>query len=209
MYLPVTFALLGLLTGAVILLVLLWWRLPQWLRRSIVCFAAAMVLIRILFIGLQWSMVSTRLNAVMAWAAVGGYEILLARFSLMKPRWLTSMSAIVLFAPLIGSTMMIPLTKIFDWSSADISSLGGRYIVEKGAWETDVSGNSGMDLLVFYRPRIVPFLRHLAQRASFGNDACKADDASVRVDPKERTAHFHCPARGDGSPPIDLILPLR
>ena len=37
----------------------------------------------------------------------------------------------------------------------------------------------------------------------------KRDDASVRVDPKERTAHFHCPARGDGRPPIDLILPLR
>src|SRR5215467_5446260 len=108
MHLPLTFGLLGLLTAAVLLLRFCWWRMPRWVRRSLIVLAIAMVLIRIAFIGLEWSTVSTRLNALLSWAAVGGYEILLARFSLMRPQWLTSLSSIVLLGPLIGSTLMMP-----------------------------------------------------------------------------------------------------
>lgn len=209
MHLPLTFGLLGLLTGAVLLLRLLWWRLPWWLRRTVLGTACAMVLLRVLSIATQWSMTSTRLNAVICWTAVAGYEILLARFSLMRPRWLTSISAIVLLTPLIGSTLLIPLTRVFDWSVADISHLGGPYILERSPWDTDESGNSGVDLIVFYRPPLLPFLRHFAQRASFGEDECNPGAASVQADRKAHTVHFHCPARGDGKPPIDVILPLR
>jgi hypothetical protein len=208
MYLPATFALLGLLTGAVLLLRLLWWRLPEWLRRSVLGIAIAMVLIRILFIGLQWSMTSTRLNAVVAWASIAGYQILLARFSLMRPRWLTSISAVILLAPLIGSTMITPLTRIFDWTAADISPLGGPYLLEKSPWDTDSTGNPGVDLYVFYRPPFAPFLRHMSQRAAFGHDACKYDASSVQINLDAHTAHFHCPAKAESDSPIDLILPL-
>lgn len=209
MHLPLTFGLLGLLTGAVLLLRLLWWRLPWWLRRTVLGTACAMVLLRVLSIATQWSMTSTRLNAVICWTAVAGYEILLARFSLMRPRWLTSISAMVLLTPLIGSTLLIPLTRVFDWSPADISHLGGPYILERSPWDTDASGNSGVDLIVFYRPPLLPFLRHFDQRASFGEDECNPGAASVQADQKAHTVHFHCPARGDGKPPIDVILPLR
>lgn len=209
MHLPLTFGLLGLLTAAVLLLRFCWWRLPQWLRRTLIVLAAAMVLVRIVFIGLQWSTVSTRLNALLSWAAVSGYEILLARFSLMRPQWLTSLSAIVLLGPLIGSTMMIPLTRVFDWAPADISSIGGPYILEKSPWDTDAAGNTGVDLIVFYRPRFVPFLRHLKERASFSNAECRAEAASVEADLKAHTVHFHCPPREAGKAPLDVILPLQ
>jgi hypothetical protein len=127
----------------------------------------------------------------------------------MRPRWLTSISAIVLVVPLIGSTLLIPLTRIFDWSADDISELAGPYILERNPWDTSESGNAGVDLYVYYRPRLIPLIRHMSQRASFGDDVCNPSAASVEVDPKKRTVHFHCPARGDGKPPIDVILPLR
>ncbi len=168
-----------------------------------------MVLARILSIASQWTFTSTQLNAGLAWAAVTGYEILLARFSLMRPRWLTSLSAIILLTPLIGSIMMIPLAKIFDISRMDISSLGGQYILERAPWETDASGNTGVELIVFHRPILLPFLRHQVQRASFGNDACRATNASAQADLQHHTVHFHCPELGDGKPSIDLILPFR
>jgi hypothetical protein len=209
MHLPLTFGLLGLLTGAVLLLRLLWWRLPAWLGGAILVGAGTMVLLRILSIASQWSMTSTRLNAVVCWAAVAGYEILLARFSLMRPQWLTSISSVILLAPLIGSTLLIPLTRIFDWSPADITVLTSSYILEKSPWDTDGSGNSGVDMILFYRPPLIPILRHVSQRASFGDDECKPAEASVQVDPKQRMAHFHCPARGDGKPAIDVVLSLR
>lgn len=209
MHLPLTFGLLGLLTGAVLLLRFLWWKLPGWLRRSILITSCAMVLFRVFSIASQWSMTSTRLNAVICWAAVAGYEVLLARFSLMKPQWLTSISSVILLAPLIGSTLLIPLTRIFDWSAPDITVLAKSYILEKSPWDTDSSGNLGMDMLVFYRPPLIPILRHLAQRASFGDDECNPGAASAQVDPQRRIVHFHCPAHGDGKPAIDVILPLR
>ncbi len=105
MHLPLTFGLLGLLTGAVLLLRVFWWRLPRWLQHSIVIFALGLVLLRITFIATQWSMTSTRLNAVICWTAVAGYEVLLARFSLMRPRLLATVSALILLIPLIGSTL--------------------------------------------------------------------------------------------------------
>ena len=209
MHLPLTFGLLGLLTGAVLLLRVFWWRLPGWLQLSSVVLALGLVLVRIAFIATQWSMTSTRLNAILCWTAVAGYEVLLARFSLMKPRWLTSISAIILLVPLIGSTLLIPLTRVFDWSPADISELSGPYILEKSPWDTDASGNSGMDMIVFYRPPLLPFLRHTSQRATFGDDECRPNAASAEVDLAKHSVHFHCPARGDGPPPIDVILPLR
>jgi hypothetical protein len=209
MHLPITFGLLGLLTAAVLLLRLCWWRLPRWVRRSLIVLAAAMVMMRIASDGLQWSTVSTRLNALLSWGAVGGYEILLARFSLMRPQWLTSLSAIVLLAPLIGSALMLPLTRVFDWSHADISSIGGSYIVEKSPWDTDAAGNTGVDLIVFYSPRFAPFLRHLRERASFSSAECRTEDASVKADLTARTLHFHCPPRVEGKPALDVVLPLR
>lgn len=209
MHLPITFGLLGLLTGAVLLLRVLWWRLPRLLRRWTVVLALGLVLLRIAFIATQWSMTSTRLNAVICWTAVAGYEVLLARFSLMKPQWLTSISAIILLVPLIGSTLLIPLTRVFDWSTADITQLAGPYILEKSPWDTDASGNSGVDMIVFYRPPVLPFLRHTSQRSSFGDDECRPNAATAEVDLKKHAVHFRCPAHGDDKAPIDVILPLR
>jgi hypothetical protein len=209
MHLPLTFVLLGLLTGAVLLLRLLWWKLPIWVRRGILAIAFAFVVLRVGFIATQWSMTSTRMNAVICWLAVAGYEVLLARFSLMRPQWLTATSAAILLTPLIGSTLLLPLTRIFDWTAADISQLSGPYILERSPWDTDASGNSGIDLIVFYRPRVVPFLRHISQRASFGDDECNPREATVEADPQSQMVHFHCPARGDKTSAIDVILPLR
>ncbi|HEY2039731.1 MAG TPA: hypothetical protein VGG95_08695 [Edaphobacter sp.] len=209
MHLPITFGLLGLLTGAVLLLRVLWWKLPHWLRKCIVILALGLFLLRLAFIATQWSTTSTRLNAIICWTAVAGYEVLLARFSLMKPQWLTSISAIILLIPLIGSALLLPLTRVFDWSAADITQLSGPYVVEKSPWDTDASGNSGVDMIVFYRPPLLPFLRHSSQRSSFADDACRPAAATAEVDLKKHSVHFHCPARGDGKPPIDVILPLR
>lgn len=208
MHVPLTIGVLSLLTGAILVLRLLWWRLPLLLRRLVLGFAVAMVLIRFSFLASQWSMTSTRLNAVLCWIAVAGYEILLARFSLMRPRWLTSISAVVLLIPLLGSTLLIPLTRIFDWAPADISPIGGNYICEKSPWDTDSSGNAGVDLVVYYRPPLAPFLRHVVQRSSFSDDQCDSAASSVVADTTLKVIHFRCPGRPGKQQDIEHTLPL-
>ena len=210
MHIPLTFALMGLLTGAALLLRVLWWRMPLWLRSLVLRLALIMVLIRFFFLVSQWSTTSTRLNALLCWTAVAGYEILLIRFSLMRPQWLTALSAVILMLPLFGSTLLLPLTRVFDWSPADISSIGGNYICEKSPWDTASIGNSGMDLIVFYRPPFVPFLRHIVQRNSFSDDQCDTAASSAVADPTHKVVHFHCPAStGKQQQDIEHTLPLR
>ncbi|WP_035350171.1 hypothetical protein [Edaphobacter aggregans] len=207
MHFPLTLALLGLLTGAALVLRVFWWRIPSWLRRFVLGLAFAMVLLRFLFLVSSWSTTSTYFNDLLCWTAVAGYEILLIRFSLMRPQWLTALSALILMLPIFGSTLLTPLTRIFYWSPADISSIGGPYICEKSPWDLDGLGNSGMDLIVFYRPPFAPFVRHLVQRASFGDDQCDAAASSAVADPARKVVHFRCPARR-GQQDIDYTLPL-
>jgi hypothetical protein len=209
MHVPLTIGVLGLLTGAILVLRLCWWRLPLWLQRVVLGFALTVVLIRFCFLASQWSLTSTRLNAVLCWLAVAGYQILLARFSLMRPQWLTSISAVILLFPLLGSTLLIPLTRIFDWAPADISSIGGDYICEKSPWDTDSSGNVGVDLMVYYRPPFAPFLRHIVQRSSFGDNQCDSAASSAIANPTQKVVYFRCPGRSGKQEDIEHTLPLR
>jgi len=208
MHVPLTFALLVLLTGIIVALRFVWWRMPPWLQSFLVAGAVAMFLIRFVFVVSHWSMTSTRLNALLCWTSAVGYEVLLVRFSLMRPRWLTSLSAVILLVPIFGSTLLLPLTRIFDWAPADISAIGGPYICEKSGWDTTVVGNSGMDLIVFYRPRFAPFLRHLVQRAAFADDQCESVASSAVADVTNKVVHFHCPGRSGKQTDIELTLPL-
>src|SRR3954468_14817806 len=116
MHVPITIGILGLLTAAVVALRFLWWRLPSWLRKLMLGCAAAMVLVRFFFLVSLWSTTSTRVNALLCWTAVIGYEVVLVRFSLMRPQWLTTISAVILLLPILGSSLLLPLTRVFDWA---------------------------------------------------------------------------------------------
>jgi hypothetical protein len=180
------------------------------MQRFVIGCAAAMVLIRFFFLVSQWSTTSTRINALLCWTAVVGYEVLLVRFSLMRPQWLTTISAVILLLPLLGSSLLLPLTRIFDWSPADISRIGGNYICERSPWDTVGNGNRGVDLIVFYRPPFAPFLRQLVQRSSFGDDQCDSSTAFAVADPTRKIVHFRCPGRqGSEKEGIEHTLPLR
>ena len=207
MYFPLTISLLGLLTGLALLLRLLWWRMSSRLRRLMLGIALAMVLLRFFFIVSQWSTTSLHFNDLLCWGAVAGYAILLVRFSLIRPQWLSSLSAVILLLPLLGSTMLTPLTRIFYWSSAEITAIGGHYICEKSPWDIGVSGSTGVDLIIFYRPPFAPFLRHLVQRAAFGNDRCDASASTAVADPSRKLVHFHCPPNKQRED-IQYSLPL-
>lgn len=210
MYFPLTFVLLGLLTVMALVLRQLWWRIPTWFRKLLLRVALVAVLIRFLFLISQWSTTSLHVNDLLCWAGVIGYEILLVRFSLMRPQWLTVVCAIVLLMPLTGSTVLQPLTRVFYWSRADIVPIGGHYFCERSPWDTAGVGNSGMDLIIFYHPPFAPFLRHLVQRTAFGDDSCITSASRAVADPDKKLVYFYCPVRPDKHQlDIQYALPLR
>jgi len=209
MHFPETIGLLLALTVALAVLRFKWARIPRKLELLLLVFAVVSVAIRFLFILTQWSTTSPRFNAMLYWLAVAGYELMLVRFSLMRPRLLTSISAFILLLPIFGSTLLFPLTGIFDTQPADISSIGGNYIVERSPWDAAMAGHNGLDLVVFYHPAYAPFLRHIVQRSSFSDELCDSAAATATADPASKLVHFHCPGRHGAHDAIDIALPLR
>lgn len=211
MHVPITTAALVLLTLAIILLRIFWSRLSGRLRRFIVYAAIAMILLRIVFVVSGWSTTSDHMNVLVNWCAVAGYELMIVLFTLYRPKWLTTISAAILLVPVFASSILMPLTSLFDWTPADITSIGNHFICERNPWEADPGIRStGVDLMVYYRPPFAPFLRHKVQRAAFNNDQCNANASFAAVEPDRKHLRFHCPAAPSNPTggAIDLILPI-
>jgi hypothetical protein len=205
-----TTAVLASLTLAIILLRVYWSRVPARVRSFLVYAGLAMILIHVAFAVTKWSSISDRLNSIINWGAVAGYQLIVVLFTLYRPRWLTTISAVILILPVFASNILLPLGDLFSTTSPSISRIDSRYIYAKNLWnEPGENRNSGADLMVFYQPRFFP-LRRKVQRASFNNMQCNASASSANVDRVRKIIHFHCPASSTqaGSDPIDLLLPL-
>ncbi|MBS1822030.1 MAG: hypothetical protein JST61_08660 [Acidobacteria bacterium] len=208
MYFGETIGLLLVLTAAILTLRFFWHRFPPRIERIVLGAAAIVFAIRLVFAAARLSTMYPHFDAFICWAAVAGYELMLARFSLMRPRWLTSISSIILLLPVFGSTLLFPLTGIFYRGPADIRPIGNNYVVERTPWDVSVSGHSGTDLGIFYRPAMVPFFRHMVQRSSFSDEQCDSKATVVTVDPPRKLVYVHCPAHREGHDAINLTLPL-
>lgn len=208
MYVPSTIAVLGLLTGLVILLRSFWWRLPQGWRRVLLAIALVGAVLPVLSVVAHWETTSARMNTLLHWIAVAGYELVLMRFSLMRPRWLTTICAVILVLPIFGASLLLPLTEIFKPNDSEVFEIGDRYLYERSPWATTGSEVPGFDVTIYYRPRIAPFLRHRVQLSAFNSEQCNASASTASILPGARQVLFHCPAK-PGQAPVEHILPLR
>src|SRR5215468_1484090 len=100
MYLQRTYAALGLLTAAMIVLRFFWWRLPHRLQTALLWIGGISAVLPALSLVTRWSITSDHANTFVNWVAITGYLLILMRFSLMRPQWLTSLCAFVLLLPI-------------------------------------------------------------------------------------------------------------
>jgi hypothetical protein len=207
MYVPLTIAVLGLLTGAMILVRFFWWRLPNRLRMVLLAIACISTMLPVISIATRWSTTSDKANAVLHWSAVAGYQLILMRFSLLRPQWLTSFCAVILIVPTFGASLLLPLTEIFPMKHRDVFEIGGRYLYERVPWDTTGTEVPGFTLMVYTRPRFAPFLRHRIQQSAFNAGECQASESSASILAETRQVLFHCPAK-PGQQDIEHILPL-
>src|SRR5258705_659887 len=124
MYIPLTAAALALLTVAMILLRIFWSRVPPRLRFLLIRASIAIIVLHGVFVVTKWNTTSDRLNVLIIWLAIAGYELLVLLFSRLPPRWLTLPSTIILLIPLFATTILVPLTQIFDPASLTNLPLG-------------------------------------------------------------------------------------
>jgi hypothetical protein len=210
-YIPIATAVLVLLTVAVILLRVFWLRIPAKLRYLLLRAAIAILLLQILSTVTKWTTTSDHLNALFYAAAVASYELLLLLFARLRPRWLTSLSSVVLLIPVFSFSILFPLTSLFNPPPPPPISLGDHLFYEKLPWDTGDPATDGADFFIFYKPPFAPFLRHKIKRPTLSNVQCNVAAASIAFEPDRKSLRIDCPPWPD-RPLIDtrsLHIPVR
>ena len=209
MSIPLTFATLALMTVAIILLGTFWSRVPHRLKVFLPRAAIVLILLQGFFVATKWGTTSDRLNVLIYWLAVAGYELLLVLFSRLSPRWLTSLCAAILIVPLFATSIVMPLAHLFDQGTIKKISIGHNLYYKSVVW-ADSGSTPGVDLDVYYRPPLLPFLSRKVQTQSFNSEQCDAFSAVIQAGPDSETVLAHCPHTPSQPPGSDdKILRLR
>jgi hypothetical protein len=211
MHVPLTLALLAALTAVALLLRMRWPVLSRRWRTVVLGLAFSALLVDAFMLVFKWEPNSELMFRLVNWTAVAAYLSLLALWTRMAPRWLTTLSAIVLVLPLLGPTLLYQISAIFDESPHVSSPLGDSLYVIRTPWRAVFGGTSGVDLNFYYRPAWLPLVRHGVHFARLYNGQCNTSDVSVVLSPDHTRAMVHCPPWPGQSAEqsYDLILPMR
>jgi hypothetical protein len=197
--LPLTFAALAILTGALILLRLKWLRLSHKAQSILIGFAGTALILYLLMFATGWSTSSNHLNALIYWAAIAGYEFFLLLFTLLRPRWLTAIIALVLMLPILSASPFLPLAELFNTAPHTTASIGPDLVSDLTPWGTGTLPQ-GFDLAIYSHPSWTQFLRHRRQASRYFSGQCDASKASATLQPDGRHVLMSCPAAPDQQP---------
>jgi hypothetical protein len=209
MNIPLTTAVLILLSGATLVVRIFWDNIHYRLRLNIITASVALVLLQAFFAASKWGTTSDKLNVFINWLAVAAYELLVLLFTRLSPRWLTYFSATILLIPVFGASIVLPLTELFDPSSYKTVSIGNNLFYEVKPWGNPGSGNKGADVIVSYRPPIAPFLQHKVRIIPFNDRECNSNAAIAVPFPAAKTVLGRCPrwpSEREGT--VDKLFPL-
>jgi hypothetical protein len=210
MQIPMTIAALALLTVAMISLRIVWTRVHPRLRSFLIYGSIFLVALDAFFQVTKWGTSIMYVNVIINWLAIAGYELLILLFSRIPPRWLTSLSAAVLIAPLFSSSILFPLAVIFKPGILPRVPIGQHLYYKVVGWSNNGAGNSGVDLDIYYSPPFAPFLSRKLRSQPFNTQECDASAAFALLGPSPRTVIARCPPRpGQSTATVDKLLKLR
>jgi hypothetical protein len=194
MHLPLTFASFVLLTAGMVLLRLFWHCLSSKIHRFVVILACAALSLLGLSVATKWTAYPAVVNAALSWCAVAGYEFFLILFTRLRPRWLTSIIAVILIVPLLSASFFLPLASLFDMNPRTTVSLGERIVSVRAPWGIGTGDNSGVDLDIYWRPFWTPFLQRRVQGVRYFNSQCDARASFAVLQPDHKSVLMNCPA---------------
>jgi hypothetical protein len=194
MHLPLTFASFALLTTGIVLLRLFWQRLSPRVHCVVIILACAALFLSALSLATKWTIYPDSLNAALYWSALAGYEFFLVLFTLLPPRWLTSIIAAILIAPLLSASIFLPLAHLFDMAPYQTLPLGDRFVSVRTPWSMEGTNGSGVDLKIYWRPSWAPFLQRQVQGARYYNSQCDTGASFAVLQPDHKSVLMNCPA---------------
>jgi hypothetical protein len=194
MHLPLTFASFVLLTAGIVLLRLCWQRLSSPVQGFVVILACTILFFFALSLATKWKIYPALVNAALYWSAIASYEFFLVLFTLLPPRWLTSIIATILIIPLLSASIFLPLARVFDTTPYQTLPLGEKFVSVRTPWGTGATDGSGVDLDIFWRPAWAPFLQRRVQGVRYYNSQCDTGASFAVLQPDHQSVLMSCPA---------------
>ncbi len=209
MHLTLTFATLLAVTAILVLLRLRWTHLSPNLRRTILATACAICIIFLLSYGTGWSTTGVRLNYIFYWLFLASVEFFVLLITLVPPRWLTSLIAVVLLLPILSASIFLPLTAVFA-APPVTTPIGDHLVSVTEPWTSGKIGVSGVDIDILYRPTWAPFLQHRRQTDRLFETQCDTTKATATLQPDRNSILFDCPTNRNqpSTPGIHVVVHL-
>jgi hypothetical protein len=169
-----------------------WADLSPSTRFILALFAAGVAGLYAFMLCTGWSSTSALINESIGALAVGGYSLLILLLTLFHPKILTWLVTTVLLLPVPVAFVLLPLSAPSGGTIAPEHVVGNLY-VDKVHWDAGAMGSSGTTLLLYEKPRLVPFVKHHLQRIVFDDAKCLSDKAFVILQPDRRHVLARCP----------------
>ena len=177
-----------------------WYRLSRAVKRCLILLAAfSLGLMAFVSLG-KISTTSDHLNALLDWCAVLSYVFFVVLLTLLKPRWLTSLIAIMLILPLLAASAILPLSTIFVNLPHHITPLGDGLVSDRVPIDAVTPGASGADLAIYRRFSWLPHFQRRHQAARYFNTQCDAAAAYAVLQPDHIHVLMSCPPLPGHSP---------
>jgi len=190
----ITFGLLAGLTGVLVLVRIFWLRIPGRLRRLMVACAVIIPFVFVIGLVTRWRTPSLHMDYGFYWLCIVSYIFLMILFTRLRPRWLTTIIAVVLILPLLSTSLFLPLVYIFGIPSVETSRIGKDIVSERSSWGPGAPDVSGTDLVIYYEPRWLPFMRRSLFGIRYYGSQCDAWAAHAVIEPDQRNVLMICPA---------------
>ena len=169
------------------------WALVSRRTKSLLIFAAWLLVAAYGFmLSTGWRFTSPLANEIVGSATVGAYTLLVLLVTLMRPKPLTYSLAALLLLPVPAALAWLPLTAR-DPGPVETSYIAGTLFVKKFHWDAGAMGSSGTTLLIYDKPRFIPFIEHSLQRVVFDDAKCSSDKAFVMLEADGRHVLARCP----------------
>jgi hypothetical protein len=191
---PVTLAIFTTILAALVLLRIRWPSLPVRLQSTLIVLAMVAIFLQGLTYATHWNLSDDRAGFLLNWSAIIGYEFIVLLATRLRPRWLTSIVAVILILPLLSASIFLPLTGQFERSPHYRTKLDTNLYIETTPWESPLKGTSGVDIQIFVTKPYIPFLRHLFASSRLFNNQCNTAGATVVLQLDHENVLISCPS---------------
>src|SRR6188768_3521333 len=123
-----------------------------------------------------WASTFPLVNEIVGSLATGAYSLLVLLLTLLRPKLLFRGVVFLLLLPVAAALLVLPLSA-YSQGQIRTEHITGTLFVDKIPWDAGALGSSGTTLLIYEKPRFVPFIRHNLTRVIFDDSECVSADA--------------------------------